>query len=172
MTQLRITEKNKSHSLEMPSHRRVNTNNANNNNLPNNVIRMPMQLWTDPSFWENDEHPENFVILNGRKVPNNTTLNELGLTVTQNSVYSDPGNYNVNTMSPLALPPPALVSEPHNKIKRSLAMSKKRKTVKKSKKPKIKSATRNNRFGFKKAFGALKQGFKKITGRSRKNRRS
>lgn len=150
------------------NHRRVN-NNANYNELPPNVITMPMHLWTDPTFWQNNDYPEHFVTINGRKVPNTTTLNELGLTVTQNSVYSDPGEYNV--VSPLALPPPALVGEPHNRIQRSLAMPKKRKTAKKTK-TRARTQTRNNRFGFKRAFGALKKGFKKLTGRSRKNRRS
>ena len=156
----------------MANRRRVN-NIDNNNVLPNNVIRVPMHLWTDPGFWQNeDEQPDNYVIVNGQKVPNYTTLNNLGLTVSPNSVYSDPGEYNV--VSPLALPPLAVpLIHPSEKIHRSLAM-KKRKTVKKSKKTKAKAKTntarRNNRFGFKKAFGALANGFKKLTGRSRKNR--
>ncbi len=160
----------------MPPHRRVNNRNQNNNNvLPNNVITMPMALWTDPTFWQNENvDPNHVVMLNGRAVPNTTTLNELGLAVTQNNVYSDPGNYNVNTMSPLELPPLAaplpLASE---KIHRSYAVPKKRRTAKKAKKPsKVQTATRNNRFGFKKAFGAIQKGLKKLTGTSRKNRRA
>ena len=152
------------------NHRRVNYNNANYNELPPNLITMPMQLWTDPTFWQNENEPEHFVTINGRRVPNTTTLRELGLNLTQNSVYSDPGEYNV--VSPLALPPPAVVNEPHARIQRSLAMPKKRKTAKKSK-SRARTATRsNNRFGFKRALGVLKKGIKKLTGRSRKNRRA
>lgn len=146
------------------NHRRVNNNNGNNNVLPNNVITMPMQLWTDPTFWQDENDPDHFVTVNGRRVPNTTTLNELGFAVTQNNVYSDPGAYNLNNISPLALPPAVVVNEPHTRIKRSLALPKKRKTQRRR--------TANNRFGFKKAFGALKKGIKKLTGRSRKNRRS
>lgn len=155
----------------MRPHRRVNNNNNNNNEEgPENLVSMPMHLWTDPSFWD-DEESQNFVLINGKRVPNVTTLNELGLSLTQNNVYSDPGNYNLNnnTMSPLALPPTAVASKPDNKIIRSLAMPKQRKTVKKAK---AKATKSNNRFGFKKAFGSLQSGFKKLTGRSRKNRRN
>lgn len=150
------------------NHRRVNEN--NNNALPANVITMPMHLWTDPTFWQNENEPAEgeYVMMNGKKIPNSLTLEELGLVLSQNNVYSDPGEYNV--VSPLALPPPAIVGEPHNRITRSLAMPKKRRTAKKSK-SRARTATRNNRFGFKKAFGALKEGLKKLTGKSRKNRR-
>lgn len=154
------------------NHRRVNYNNGNYNVLPNNVITMPLQLWTNRSFWQNENEPEHFITINGRRYPNTTTLRELGLGLTQNSVYSDPGEYNV--VSPLELPPPAIVAEPHNRIQRSLALPKKRKTARKTRgRSRATTQTRNNnRFGFKKAFGALKKGIKKLTGRSRKNRRS
>lgn len=172
MIPTKIIEKNESSLLEMSTHRKGNKNNINNNNvLPSNVITIPMHLWTDPTFWQNEnEQPGNYFMINGRKVPNYTTLNELGLVVSPNSVYSDPGEY--NAISPLALPPLAApLPLPSEKIHRSLAIPKKRKTAKKSKQAnKPKSATRNNRFGFKKAFGALSKGLKKLTGRSRKNR--
>ncbi len=155
----------------MPTHRRVNNRNQNNNNnvLPNNVITMPMTLWTDPTFWQNENiDPNHAVFVNGRAIPNTLTLNELGLAVTQNDVYSDPGAYNIGNVSPLELPAAALPpTTTANRIHRSFAVPKKRKTARRRS-----SATRNNRFGFKKAFGAIQKGLKKLTGRSRKNRRN
>ena len=147
------------------NHRRVNNNTGNNNVLPNNVITMPMQLWTDPTFWQNNDDPEHFVTVNGKQVPNTTTLRELGLNVTQNNVYSDPGNY--NAISPLALPPPAIVNEVNARIKRSLAMPKKKRTLKKAKKTSA-GQTRNNRFGFKRMFRTLGKKLGKLTRGSRR----
>ena len=159
----------------MPRYRRVNNNrNENNNNhnnaLPPNVITMPMNLWTDPTFWQNENvDPDHMVVVNGRAIPNTTTLNELGLTVTQNSVYSDPGAYNIGNVSPLELPPAALPpTTAANRIHRSFAIPKKRKTARR--RSHARTATRNNRFGFKKAFGAIQKGLKKLTGRSRRRR--
>lgn len=132
-----------------------------NNNLPDDIIKMSFQDWTDPVFLRENltenEEPNNYVFINGKRIPANTTLNNLGLALTQNSVYSNPGEY--NTVSPLELPPPS----ESEKISRSYAMSKR--------KPKH-TKKKNNRFGFKKAFGTLTRGLKKLTGRSRKNRRN
>ncbi len=154
----------------MPTHRRVNNRNENNNVLPNNVITMPMALWTDPTFWQNENiDPAHTVVVNGRAVPNTITLNELGLGLTQNSVYSDPGAYNIGNVSPLELPPAVLPSTiAANRIHRSFAIPKKRKTARR--RSHARTATRNNRFGFKKAFGAIQKGLKKLTGRSRRRR--
>lgn len=134
-----------------------------------NLVTIPMELWTDPSFWENENQPgENeFVMVNGQRVLNTTTLNELGLSLTQNSVYSDPGEY--NTMSPLELPSLAIPMRsssplPSEKISRSHAI--KKSNHKRTAKKRVNS---NNRFGFKKAFGTLTRGLKKLTGRSRRN---
>lgn len=132
-----------------------------NNNLPDDIIKMSFQDWTDPVFLRENltenEEPNNYVFINGKRIPANTTLNNLGLALTQNSVYSNPGEY--NAVSPLELPPPS----ESEKISRSYAMSKR--------KPKH-TKKKNNRFGFKKAFGTLTRGLKKLTGRSRKNRRN
>jgi hypothetical protein len=132
-----------------------------NTNLPDDIIQMSFQDWTDPVFLrenlEENEEPNNYVIVNGKRVLANTTLNELGLALTENNVYSDPGEY--NAVSPLA------IQSPSEKISRSHAMPKHKRSAKKT-------AKRNNRFGFKKAFGTLTRGLKKLTGRSRKNRRN
>ena len=142
-----------------------------NNILPDDIIQMSFQDWTDPVFLRENltenEEPNNYVFINGKRIPANTTLNNLGLALTQNSVYSNPGEY--NAVSPLELPPPSLLPSPSTspleseKISRSYAMSKR--------KPKH-TKKKNNRFGFKKAFGTLTRGLKKLTGRSRKNRRN
>jgi len=117
-----------------------------NNNLPDDIIQMSFQDWTDPVFLRENLHeneePNNYVIVNGKRVLANTTLNELGLSLTENNIYSDPGEYNVVSLAPK-----------HRRIAKT-------KTHKKSK------AKPNNRFGFKKAFGTLTRGLKKLTGRS------
>ena len=134
-----------------------------NTNLPDDIIEMSFQDWTDPVFLRENllenEEPNNYVFINGKRVPANTRLNELGLALTKNNLYSDPGEY--NAVSPLEFP----IQSPSEKISRSYAMPKHKRSAKTTVK-------RNNRFGFKKAFGSFTRGLKKLTGRSRKNRRN
>jgi hypothetical protein len=119
-----------------------------NNTLPDDIIQMSFQDWTDPVFLRENltenEEPNNYVFLNGKRVPANTTLTELELALSNNNAYSDPGEYNV------------------------VSLPKHRNTTKKQTKSKMK-AKPNNRFGFKKAFGSLTRGLKKLTGRTRRN---
>lgn len=149
--------------------------------IPENAIRLPFNLWTNPLFFrpadnltnarEENLPQGNFYIVNGNFVRGNNTIAQHGLEL-NNDDFSDPGEYNVSN-SPRAN---AITRRNvmYNTSYRKMPVKRKPvKTKSKTKtKPKAKNSTRNNRFGFKKMFGALGKGLKKLTGRSRKNRRS
>jgi hypothetical protein len=127
---------------------------STNNELPDNVIEMQYKNFVDPSFWHPDEEysykNNDYVIVNGKPVPTTTTLKELNLEVSNNeNDFSDPGADDMpNNNNTYRI---------HRTTRRKVSSSKKKKN----------SVTRNNRFGFKKAFGSIRKGLKKITGRRR-----
>jgi hypothetical protein len=147
MIQAEIIGKNKRKRIEMTS---------TNNQLPYNVIEMQYKNFVDPSFWHPDEEysykNNDYVIVDGKLVPATTTLKELGLEVSNNeNEFSDPGAENMSS---------------NNNNRRIRRTTRRRSKVSSSKKKKH-TVKQNNRFGFKKVFGSIRKGLKKITGRRR-----
>jgi hypothetical protein len=104
------------------------------------------------------------MMVNGKLISNQTLIKDLGLEVSNNeNDFSDPG---VGDMPD---------SNENTEIRRSTVhRNKTTRTKRKVSPPKTKSKAKtkkqNNRFGFKKVFGALGKGIKKLTGRSRRRR--
>ena len=125
------------------------------NRLPDETIRMGYQNFVDPEFWNprDNQSTPGFVMIEGKPVLNTTTLEELGLEVsnTEND-FSDPGARDM------------LNENNRYRIRRSSAI----RTRRRKGKGKRSTKRRNNRFGFKKAFGNLSKGLKKLTGKSRR----
>ncbi len=135
-----------------------NNNYSNVNNLSNNngVVRLQYANFVDPTFWqeENEGEPEDYVIVEGQRVPAITTLKELGLEVSnsEDNAFSDPGARNLSNSN-----------NNRRRIRKQKRLTKKVQRKRKSaKKP------TNNRFGFKKALKTLRSGFKKLTGKRRR----
>ncbi len=150
--------------------------------LPVETVQMQYRNFVDPEFWRENEGDYNYsqpgyVIINGRPVLNTTLIKNLGLEVSNNeNDFSDPGagdmpNSNSNAGRIRRVKRLHNVSNNSNsnynsrRIRKSVAVHSKSTRAKKS-------ATKkgNNRFGFKKVFGALGRGIKKLTGRTRRNR--
>jgi hypothetical protein len=127
--------------------------------MNNAVIEMQYRNFVDPGFWHPDEEnmyrDVDYVMIDGKPVDALTTLKELGLEVSNNeNDFSDPGARNVSS------------NNNNRRIRRTTRV----RTVKRKGSSQKKKKTPNNRFGFKKAFGALTRSLKKITGRSRRRR--
>ena len=143
-----------------------------NNGLPNNVIQMRMQNWTDPAYFEESENLRGvtnlnlprgeYFVVNGEYVRGNNTLSQHGLVVSNNE-FSDPDDYNVPN-SPNLHTIKRLPVIYNTSRRKKMVVKRKHKTVKKSKsKAKAKTSTRNNRFGFKTAFSTLGKKLSKLT---------
>jgi hypothetical protein len=145
MIQVEIIGKNKRKRIDMAT---------SDSQLPDNVIEMQYKNFVDPSFWHPDEEysykNNDYVIVNGKPVPARTILKEVGLEVSNNeNDFSDPGADDISS------------NNNTHRIRRTT----RRKVV--SSKKKKNTVKRNNRFGFKKVFGSIRKGLKKITGRRR-----
>jgi hypothetical protein len=145
------------------------SNNNTVNELPEETIRMQYRNFVDPEFWRENEGDYNYsqpgtMVVNGKLISNATLIKDLGLEVSNNeNDFSDPG---VGDMPD---------SNENTEIRRTSAYRNnttrtKRKVSPPKKKSKAKTKKQNNRFGFKKAFGALGKSIKKLTGRSRRRR--
>jgi hypothetical protein len=135
--------------------------------LPEKTIQMQYRNFVDPEFWRENENDYNYsqpeyIIVNGKPVLNTTLMKDLGLEVSNNeNDFSDPGVADMPD------------SNEDTEIRRSTAHRNnrtKRKISPPKKKSKVKTQKQNNRFGFKKALGALGKGIKKLTGRSRRRK--
>jgi len=135
--------------------------------LPEKTIQMQYRNFVDPEFWRENENDYNYsqpeyIIVNGKPVLNTTLMKDLGLEVSNNeNDFSDPGVADMPD------------SNEDTEIRRSTAHRNnrtKRKVSPPKKKSKVKTQKQNNRFGFKKALGALGKGIKKLTGRSRRRK--